>query len=473
MTDILIVNPPSPDKSIIIRDFNRSGRTSKEQIIWPQTSLAYLAAMVPPYLKVEIIDCIAEKLDWPAFIKILNEKKPRYVVSHVITSTAHNDLKIFEEAKKINPGTETITMGPHVTELFQKTLEENPALDYVMVKECELTFKELVENLEKKQSDLNHVKGLAWRNREGKIILNESRPFIKTLDDLPLPRHDLLPLNKYVFPFIASSFTFVMSGRGCPFACTFCRQPIMWSRTVRTRSAQSIIKELRWLKELRIKNFIFHSDIFTIYKDITKEICQMMIDEKLNLSWACNSRVDTVDEETLQLMKKAGCWMIAFGFESGSQKALNLCEKNTTIEQGKKVAELANKIGIKIYGYFIIGLIGETKETIKETINFAKNLPITFAIFHVASPYPGTNFYQQVKNNGWLISEEWENVDQGGTSPIDYPQLTSKEIMKGIKKAYWSFYLRPGATLKILTSIKNFSDLKHFIRAGFGQLFWK
>ncbi len=165
--------------------------------------------------------------------------------------------------------------------------------------------------------------------------------------------------------------------------------------------------------------------------------------------------------------------MIAFGFESGSQKILNLCEKNTTVEQGRKTAKLTDKIGLKIYGYFIIGLIGETKETIKETINFAKNLPITFAIFHVASPYPGTNFYQQVKNNNCLISEKWEDADQGGTSPVNYPQLSSKEIMKGIKNAYWSFYLRPSAILKILASIRNFTDLRHLISAGLGQLFWK
>ncbi len=473
MTDILIINPPSPDKSIIIRDFNRSGRTSKEQIIWPQTSLAYLAAMVPPDLKVEIIDCIAEKIDWPAFIKILNEKKPRYVVSHVITSTAQNDFRVFRETKKANPNVATITMGPHVTELPERTLEENPALDYVMIKECELTFKELIENLEEKRRDLKGIRGLAWRNEKGKIVINEMRPYIKNLDDLPLPRHDLLPLNKYVFPFIASCFTFVMASRGCPFACTFCRQPIMWSQTVSTRSPQSILKELRWLKELGIKNFIFHSDVFTIYKDIVKEVCQMMIDENLNLSWACNSRVDTIDEETLRLMKKAGCWMIAYGFESGSQKILDLCEKKSTVEQGRKVAELTNKIGIKIYSYFIIGLIRETKETIKETINFSKNIPASFAIFHIASPYPGTKFYQQVKDNNWLLSEKWEDINQGGTSPINYPELSDKEIMRGIKRAYWSFYLRPSAIFKILTSVKNFSDLKHLISAGFGQLFWK
>ncbi|MCP6718257.1 MAG: B12-binding domain-containing radical SAM protein [Patescibacteria group bacterium] len=466
--DILFINPPSPDNSIIIRDFNRSGRTSKERIIWPQTSLAYLAAMTPENLKIEILDCIAEKINWDKFLKILNIKKPRYVVSHVITSTARNDLRVFEEAKKI--GAITITMGPHVTELPEKTLRENLDLDFVIVGEPEITFRELIKNLETKIHDFGKIKGLAYRIQE-KIKINERREFLANLDELPIPRHDLLPLNKYVFPFMASKFTFVLSERGCPFPCTFCRQPIMWERKIRHRSPESIIKELKILKEIGLKEFIFHSDTFTIDKDIVMKLCQMMINENFNFRWACNSRVDTVDEEMLKLMKKAGCWMIAYGIESGSPEILKKCEKEATVEQAEKTVKLTHENGIKVYGYFIIGLLGETQKTIQETIEFSKKLPITFAIFHIASPYPGTKFYQQVKEKGWLVSEKWENIDQGRNAPIHYPQLSGKEIMAGTKKAYRSFYLRPKVILNILCSIRNFGDLEALFRAGIAQLF--
>jgi len=466
--DILFINPPSPDNSIIIRDFNRSGRTSKEKIIWPQASLAYLAAMAPENFKIEILDCIAEKMNWDKFLNILNIKKPRYVVSHVITSTAQNDLRVFEEAKKI--GAITITMGPHVTELPEKTLQENPGLDFVILGEPEITFKKLIKNLENKVNDFGEIKGLAYRTK-GEIKINGKREFIANLDELPIPRHDLLPLNKYVFPFMASNFTFVLSERGCSFPCTFCRQPIMWERKVRHRSPKSIIKELKLLKKLGLKEFLFHSDTFTIDRDIVMKLCQMMLDENLNFRWACNSRVDTADEEMLKLMKKAGCWMIAYGIESGSPEILKKCEKGTTVERAEKTVKLTHKIGIKVYGYFIIGLIGETKKTIQETINLAKKLPITFAIFHTASPYPGTKFYQQVKEKGWLTSEKWEDIDQGGTSPVNYPQLSGKEIITEIKKAYRSFYLRPKAILNILCSVRNFRDLKSLLQAGIGQLF--
>jgi radical SAM superfamily enzyme YgiQ (UPF0313 family) len=244
----------------------------------------------------------------------------------------------------------------------------------------------------------------------------------------------------------------------------------MWAREVRQRSPENIIEELKFLKKIGLKEFLFHSDTFTINKDMVMKLCQMMLNENLNLKWACNSRVDTVDEEMLRIMKKAGCWMIAYGIESGSPEILEKCEKKATVEQAEKAVRSAHQIGIKVYGYFIMGLLGETKETMEATIKLAKKLPITFAIFHTASPYPGTKFYGQVKENGWLTSEKWEDINQGGTSPVDYPQLSGKEIMAGIKKAYRSFYLRPKAILKILCSIRNFRDIKELLRVGLAQL---
>jgi radical SAM superfamily enzyme YgiQ (UPF0313 family) len=467
MIDILLVNPPSPDDSIIIRDLNRSGRTSKERIIWPQTNLAYMAAMVDETLEVEIIDCIAEDMDWKQFEQHLLEKKPRYLVSHVITSLETNDIKTFYLAKQIGECI-TIAMGPHVTELTEEVLTNHLSLDFIIRGETEITFKELITTLEQ-NGDLSEVNGIAYRDN-GVIKTSDEREFITNLDELPLPRHDLLPLEKYVFPFIASKFTFVISSRGCPYPCTFCRQPIMWDYKVRTRSAKNILEELKMLKKLGVNNFLFHSDTFTINKDIVLELCKMMIDEKLDMKWGCNSRVDTVDQEMLNLMKKAGCWMIAYGIESGSQQILDNTRKEITLDQSVNAVKLTHDIGISVYGYFIIGLPGETKETINETIEFAKELPLTFAIFHVGSPYPGTVFYKEAKEKGWLNFTKWEDVDQGKATPVVYPDLSSDEILKGIKKAYLAFYLRPVVALKVLRQIKNFKDIKHLINITFEHI---
>ena len=474
MTDVLLINPPTPQKGrYIIRDLNRSGRTSKERIIWPQTSLAYLAAMLPKKISVKIVDCIAEDMDWEKLEAIIGKEKPKLVGAHVITSTAHNDLKTFGIVKRLNKKTKTVTFGPHSTELVSETFSECEGLDYIIRGEPELTFEALVKHAFGEKISLSSVDGLAYR-AGGKIRINKDRKFIKDLDSLPLPRHDLLPIKKYLFPFMSEGFTFVVGSRGCPFPCTFCRQPIMWKGQIRSRSPESLIEEMKLLRRLGIKEFLFSTDTFTVDKQIVMKFCELMIREGLNdIRWACNSRVDTIDREMAEAMKKAGCWMMALGLESGSNKILKLAKKGTTVKQNKEIVKMLDDVGIKIYGYFIIGLLGETKKTIRQTIELAKELPVTFAIFHVASPYPGTVFYKQVKERGFLTDEGWEASDQGNMSPVDYPDLSGSEIIAGIRRAYREFYLRPIAVWRILTSVRNFGDLGHLVSAGLSQLFWR
>ena len=471
MVDVLLVNPPSPDGSVIIRDLNRSGRTSKERIIWPQVNLAYLAAVIDNKFSVEIVDCIAENMNWQEFERYIIEKKPRYLLSHVITSLEKNDMKTFDIAKKVLDSCITISVGPHVTELSEEVLKNYPSLDFVIRGEGEITFAELLDKLETGK-ELDDMKGIAYRDN-GTIKINGDRPFIQNLDDLPLPRYDLLPLNKYVYPFIASKFTFVVTSRGCPYPCTFCRQPIMWKGKVRSRSVDSVIKELKLLKSIGVNNFLVHSDTFTVEKKFVLDLCKRMLDEKLNMEWGCNSRVDTVDQEMLKWMKRAGCWMIAYGIESGSQQILDNVKKGATVDQAKNAVIWTNDVGIKVYGYFIIGLPGETLETINETIALAKELPITFALFHVGSPYPGTEFYKEAKEKGWLNFTRWEDVDQGRSTPVVYPDLSSGDIIRGIKKAHIAFYLRPKAIINVLRNVKNFNDLKHLLRLAIGILNWR
>lgn len=470
MIDFLFVNPPSPDGSKIIRDLNRSGRTSQEGIIWPQSSLALIAAMLSKEYEIEILDCIAEDINWREFEKVIKERKPRYLISHVITSTADNDFETFKIAKRFaNPI--TISMGPHVTELTGESFEECSSLDYIIRGEPELTFKELIDALENNKN-IENIKGLAYRGKDGKLVINENRLFIENLDDLPIPRYDLLPLDKYVYPFMASKFVFIVPSRGCPYPCTFCRQPIMWEKRVRSKSVEGIMRELRFLKELGVTNFLTLCDTFTVKRDIVIGLCKEMIKENLKMKWGCNSRVDTIDKEMLEWLRKAGCWMIAYGIESGSQKVLDMCKKEITLKQSIDAVNWTWQAGIKVYGYFIIGLPGETKETIKETINFAKSLPITFAIFHTAAPYPGTEFYKTALEKGWLTNPKWEKIDQGREPAVSFPQLSSEEIIKGIKKAYLSFYFRPKVIINLLKQISNFAHLQHLFRLALDHLKW-
>jgi len=308
--------------------------------------------------------------------------------------------------------------------------------------------------------------------REGwGIKVNEKRPLINDLDSLPTPMQELLPIKKYNLPYIGEKYTFVLSSRGCPYKCTYCRQQVMWNGKVRSRSAENIMIELRKLKELGIENFMFHSDTFTITKRIVIELCQKMVQEKINLKWCCNSRVDTVDEEMLSWMKRAGCWMIAFGIETGCQEILDNVKKGATVEQAVSAVKMAKRVGMAVWGYFVFGFPGETAETANKTIQFAKGLPIDIAYFGIGTPYPGTEFYQQAKDNDWLESESWEDFDQSYSAIVNYEKISAIDIKRIVKKAYLEWYLRPMTILNLLTQKNVWRHLGHLIKVGFKHLF--
>lgn len=470
MTDILFINPPSPDGEVYIRDINRSGRRSREGTIWPQTSLAYLAAvMKQDGHTVGIIDCIAEQMHWEKLKDILEKERPRYVVANVITSVITNDLYVTYLAKTL--GSKTIAVGPHVTSLPKETLERYPSLDYGILGEAEVTIKELIAAVERRK-DLSEVKGIVYRKTGNEICITEKRPFIENLDALPIPLHELLPINKYRLPYIGKNYTFVLSSRGCPYLCTFCRQVIMWERVLRTRSAKGILEELKYLDKIGVNNFMFHSDTFTLYRNVVMELCDLIVKQGLQLRWCCNSRVDTVDRELLESMKKAGCWMIMYGIETASPEILKNVRKggNATVEQARNAVLWTKEAGIKVWGYFIIGLPGETKETIEETISFAKSLPLDIVNFAVGAPYMGTEFYEQSKKNNWLKSEEWEDFDQNYSAIVSYDGLPAQDIKNAIMKAYLKWYCRPQGLLALLRGFSNLESLLTLFKIGIRHL---
>ncbi len=471
MKKIIFINPPTPDKNIIIiRDLDRSGRQTREKIIWPQANLAYLAAVMRNAgFDVDIMDCIASKIYWGEFEKLLKEKKPDYVLSNVISSTLTNDMKVLEEAKKL--GAKTIVVGSHVSALPKESMERFKYVDYVVMGEGEETLRELIGFLEEGK-DLSGVKGIAWRSGDNNIVINEKRPLIKDLDSLPIPLHELLPLKEYNLPFIGKNFTFVMESRGCPFRCIFCRSPIAWNRIFRQRSAESIFKELQYLKKLGVKNILFHSDTFTVDKEEVINLCKMIVDSGLKIKWICNSRVDTIDEEVLLWMKKAGCYMVAYGIESGSQKVLDKSNKGITVEQIKKAVKMANDAGVKVWGYFVMGLPGENNETVRETINLTKELDMALANFAVATPYPGTDFYNLVVERGWLKSNNWEEFDQNYSAVVDYPDFSGDDIVRAMKQAYKEYYFRPRAIWNLLKAIKGWHDIKVLTDTALAHLRW-
>jgi anaerobic magnesium-protoporphyrin IX monomethyl ester cyclase len=496
--DIMLVNPPTPDGGYWIRTQHRVGRRTRENMVWPQVSLAQMAALLHPIYKLKVVDANAEKMGWKEFTTLLDKYQPRYYMTQVTAPTLENDMYGCFLAKA--RGAKTIAFGTHVTPIPRESLRPFPSLDFVLVGEPDLTIRDLLDHLEGKidqrspeirnliekcdptyqpaikedgSADLRGIKGLAWRNGD-EIVVNLPRPFISNLDDMPIPMHELLPLQKYRMPLIKGPFTFIVTSRGCPAGCTYCIKHVSYQYSARVRSPELIMQEMWQLKKLGINNIHMYSDLFTVSRDQVVELCQRMIDEKINIHWTSNSRVDFVDEEMLQLMGQAGCRLISWGIESGNEQILKHARKGAYPEKAERALKWAKKAGIMNWGYFIIGLPGETEDTIRQTIEFSKKLPLDIALFHVAAPYPGTPFFFEVVENGWFRpGTRWENVDMDKGTVLDYPNLPAERLLYWQKRAFREWAFRPGPVytyFKMLVS--DVSTISSALNVGFQHLTW-
>ena len=515
--DVLLVNPPSPDGGIWIRTQHRVGRRSRENMIWPQVSLAQMAALLVPDYAVEVVDAIALRMDWPTFAALLRDRRPRYYLTQVTAPTLTNDMYGAFLARSL--GSVTMGFGTHVTPMARETLRGFPVLDYVLRGEPELTLRELIDTLEvgrgrwragaddgaltdvdtgaravghditwklwsedpnwrpawlqpEDTTQLAAIKGLGWR-RAGEIVVNPDRPFFRSLDDLPMPLHHLLPLDRYRMPMIKGPYTFIVTSRGCPAGCKYCIKHVSYQYSVRLRSPAKLLEEMLLLHKLGVEHIHMYADLFTVNRDQVMELCRLIIDSGLRITWTANSRVDYVDEEMLHLMGRAGCMLMAWGIESGNELILRRAHKGYKMEQAHRALGWAHAAGIKNWGYFIIGLPGETVETIQSTIAVSKALPLDIALFHVAAPYPGTPFFFEVVENGWFRpGTNWEEVDMDQDTVLDYPQLKAEDLLYWQKRAFREWAMRPGPIWTFLKSLNSWQGLRSGIDIGLQTVGW-
>ena len=492
--DVMLVNPPSPDGGIWIRCQHRVGRRSRENMIWPQVSLAQLAALLVPDYTVEVVDAIATRMGWREFEKLVDEKRPKYYLTQVTAPTLRNDMYGVFLAKSV--GAKTMAFGTHVTPMTLETMRPFPALDFVLRGEPEMTLRELLDALEGKSpsdprvakmlaetkmpeavaqaitnpSPLARVAGLAWRHG-GEIVINPDRPFIPNLDDLPIPLHHLLPLDKQRMPMIKGPFTFIVTSRGCTAGCKFCIKHVSYQNSVRLRSPEKILEELQRLDGLRVHNIHMYADLFTINREQVVGLCDLILASGLKVRWTCNSRVDYVDREMLRLMARAGCWLISWGIESANETILKRIHKGYRKEQAFRALRWAKEAGIKNWGYFIIGLPGETEETIRETIAYSKQLPLDIALFHIAAPYPGTPFFYEVVENNWFRpGTKWEEVDMDQSTVLDYPGLPAERLEYWQKRATREWSLRPGPIWTFVKGMNTWEGFKSAVSVAWQTL---
>ena len=446
--DILFINPPL---------YRGSGNIWKNvSACLPPFGLALLAALAREKdYSVSILDCNASEIGLDKIEEYLPDVSPRFIGIPATTVVINNALEVAKIVKKKYPETKVIIGGVHPSVRPEEVVSFKE-VDYVAIGEGENSLLELLSN---KSPEL--VKGIGFK-RNSRVIINPPQPMILDLDSFPLPAYDLLPMDRY-YPASGvykrkPSFGIITS-RGCPGQCTFCKGNFLGER-IRFRSAGKIIEEIIFLqKNYGIKDITFYDDTFTKNRKNVRDFCSLILKNNLDLTWCCFSRVDTVDFEILQEMKKAGCHQIMYGVESADQEILNNLKKRITLQKVEETVAATKKVGMEVRLAFMIGNPGDTEETVKKTIKYAVFLDPDVVTFNITTPYPGTEMFDWAEENNYLIHKDWARYDL--SKPVmELPTISSEKVVDYYKKAYRQFYLRPSYILKRLVKIRSREDFK-------------
>jgi hopanoid biosynthesis associated radical SAM protein HpnJ len=437
----LFLNPPSFENF----DGGAGSRwpaTREIESYWYPVWLAYPTGMIEG----------AKLLDAPphyvsAEQTIETAKEYDFLVLYTSTPGFPGDIRLAQRIKDVNPKIKIAFVGPHVTVLPEQSLRDCPAIDFVVRKEFDYATKEFAEG-----KPLDQILGVSYR-KNGSVAHNADRPQLQDLDALPhvtdIYQRDL-DVRRYNVPFLLHPYVSLYTTRGCPAQCTFC----LWPQTTsghawRKRSTDDVAREMAKAKEYwpYVKEFFFDDDTFNIQKARTIELCEKL--KPLKLTWSCTSRV-TTDYDTLKAMKEAGCRLMIVGYESGDQQILKNIKKGATLERARQFTKDAHKLGLVVHGDFILGLPGETRETIKNTIAFAKELDVETIQVSVAHAYPGTELYDFAIKNNFLAKGSM--VDEGGhqLAHIEYPGLPADEVLESVHRFYDEYYFRPKAIFRIV-----------------------
>lgn len=375
-----------------------------------------------------------ESADHPIWAKVKREISsfyPEVVGVSVLTPKVPSAFKIAEICKNIDPKM-VVVFGNHHPTIKPDEILLNENVDFVVRGEGEGTFSSLIDNLEGPSPNYHTIAGLSFRDN-GKIINNNDRALIDNLDELPFPARDKL-LNLQTYTPIQLSM--VMTSRGCPYSCTFCASHNMWGKKVRFRSVENIINEINELKNAySIKNVSFMDDSFTINGECVKELCLAMIENRIDITWSCLTRVNIISDEIIALMKKAGCTKVDVGIESGNQRVLDLINKGITVEQVRKAVKILRRNKMFWSGFFMFGFPTETKQEVLDTLGFMKELRPDWANISVFTPYPGTPLFDLAQQKGMIPERpdytlySHQNIESRFTDMIssgDFKQLALK-----------------------------------------------
>lgn len=464
MTRILLINPPMSPEEIY-------AHYGKSAPILAPLGICYIAAVLEQNnYEVAIIDCVAEGLSFKQLEQRIRRFKPDTAGITATTVMFHNAIKTASLIRSISKDIINVLGGNHISSIPAVTIKNNPIFDIGIFGEGEFTMLELVRLIEKEKKykkKLKKVKGIVFREKN-KIRINQPRGPIKDLDILPFPARHLLPDIRLYSTNLSIGqkppLAHIIPSRGCPFRCIYCDQNVFGHKW-RHFSSGYVIRELEHLiKKYGVKTIQFQDDLFTFDKKRVEEVCNAIIEKKWDIEWNLSSRVNLISEELGRRMYKAGCRIIYFGIESGDQNVLNFIKKGTTIEQIKKGIASVKKAGLIPHGSFIIGLPTDTRKTIERTIKLALELPLEAVTFHIATPYPNTEFEKIAPKYGTVISQNWSQYRSHPDKIVFTPKgLTNKYLLKKQEEAYRRFYLRWRIIRNRIKELKHLEKIKIYI----------
>ena len=423
---------------------------------------AYAAALLERRgVNVKTIDAVDQELTIDKFVEKVRDFSPDYIFLETSYPSWNVDKKTIYELRKIID-TKIVIFGPDATARAEFLLNDCEEIDFVIFGEFDYTIEEISSGINPKK-----INGIFYREK-GKIKKTKKRPLIENLDELPFPARHLYPISSYQESINHRPQFLISTSRGCPFGCSFCVYPQTISgRCFRKRSVENVVDEIEFLiKRYGAKVINIEDDTFTVDIKRVKEICDEIIKRKVKVLWQCYSSVNIQDFEMYKKMHDAGCEMVRFGVESASFAAQKHSKKNLSVEKIKTGFALAEKAGLKTFGTFTFGLPGETKESLKESIDLAIKLNPFAVQFSYIVAYPGTSLYEEAREKGWIIKENQDGFG-GNLKPAILPEgLNLKDLEGVVPRAYKKFYLRPIYIFNRLSEIRNIQDTKRLFYGG-------
>lgn len=434
----------------------------------------------PPISQLQIVTILqqlnlqAELYDAAAMGKTIEDIKKELLDVDIIivltaTATINEDAAVLAELKKDNRKLLTLVYGAHPTFMPKYTLSKK-GIDIAVRREAELVIRDLTMAISK-GVDWRAIKGISFLS-DGKFVSNPDYEYIGNLDSLPIPDRTLLSKNADYFNPVVKRlpFTTMFTSRGCPGNCTYCSSPPFYGRVIRSMGPERVAEEMSLIQSQGYREIFFRDEIFTINKNRTTQICEKIIEKELDLTWIASARIGSVDFETMKLMKKAGCHMIRFGVESGSQKILNNIKKGITIDQTRRTFEWIHRAGLDTHAHLMIGAPGESKETIDQTIRLLKEIKPAIITCGICMPYPGTQLFDYVLKSYPEIGDGSEcdlsHLHTQGYYNELFCDLSYAELAHNIKRIYRNFYLRPEYIFSWFKRIKTLDEVKRVFLAG-------